>query len=210
MIGILGGAFDPVHYGHLELARMAGESIGLDGVIFVPLGAPPHRSQPQVSAELRVMMLRAAIAPYDHFDINTQEVDKDSTSWTVVTLENLADKMPDETLCLLLGSDAFKPLNSWYRWRSITDYCHIAVISRQNDRTLMDKEVATFLHERRTDVLQEKPAGEPGKVMWLEVDVPDISSTEIRQQISQGGPLGDLLPASVEALIKENGLYGYE
>ena len=209
MIGIFGGAFDPVHRGHLALATAAHQQLGLESVRFIPLGVPPHRSQPQASAEFRVKLLRAALEPYPEFEVDTLEVEKTSPSWTVETLEQLNQSMPEKTLCLLLGSDAFKPLNTWYRWRTLTDYCHIVVVSRKGDGQELDAEVADFLAEKRTETLAEMSDGVSGRLLWLEADVPELSSTQVREQIAKGQSLTQYVPSAVAALIKEYRLYGY-
>ena len=210
MIGIFGGTFDPIHLGHLALAKTAYEHCQLQRVIFVPLGTPPHRGMPQVSAQSRVKMLQAAISGHAEYEISTVEVEKLSPSWTVHTLEHFSREMPDETLCLLMGSDAFKPLNEWHRWRSLLDYCHLVVVSRMGDGVELNEEVADFLAQHQVTSLHDKPAGERGGIYWLEEELPDISSTQVRQSINSGESLTELLPTVVESLIKENGYYGYK
>jgi nicotinate-nucleotide adenylyltransferase len=209
MIGIFGGTFDPVHLGHIGLASVAQEKLHLQKVIFVPLGIPPHRDTPQVSPWARVNMLRAAIEPYDDFELSTVEVEKESPSWTVETLSFFAEQLPNETLCLLMGSDAFKPINEWYQWRSLMDYGHIAVVSRVGDDIQLSAEVAQFLAQYRATSLPEDSA-QGGRILWLETDVVDVSSTRVRQVIREGGELTGLLPQAVENLIRENGYYGYQ
>jgi len=210
MIGIFGGTFDPVHRGHLALAQTVYEHCKLQRIIFVPLGTPPHRGMPQVSSQSRVKMLQAAISGRAECEISTVEIEKSSPSWTVHTLEHFSQEMPDETLCLLMGSDAFKPINEWYRWRSLLDYCHLVVASRVGDEVELNEEVADFLAGHRITSLHDLEDGECGGIYWLEEELPDISSTQVRQLIESGKSLAESLPAAVESLIKENGYYGYK
>jgi nicotinate-nucleotide adenylyltransferase len=210
MIGIFGGTFDPVHFGHLGLAKAAYHHLDLQRIIFVPLGIPPHRGMPQVSSHARVKMLQAALQPYPNFEISTVEVDKDSPSWTVKTLEYFARHLPDETLCLLMGSDAFKPINEWYQWRSLLDYGHLVVVSRSGVENELCDEVAEFLALNRVDSLPGLTSGHRGKILWLEAGVVDVSSTGVREAIEAGKALTRLLPKSVERLIRENRYYGYQ
>lgn len=209
MIGIFGGTFDPVHLGHIGLANAALGHLHLRKIIFVPLGIPPHRDMPQVSSRARVTMLRAAIKPYAQFEVSTVEVEKESPSWTVKTLSYFASRLTNETLCLLMGSDAFKPINEWYQWRSLLNYAHIVVVSRAGTKVELCDEVAEFLKKNRVASLPQRLAEEGGKILWLEADVVDVSSTRVRQTIRQGGVLKHLLPQAVENLIRENGYYGY-
>lgn len=210
MIGIFGGTFDPVHLGHIGLATAARDHLHLQKIIFVPLGVPPHRDMPQVASQARVNMLRAAIKPYDDFELSTVEVEKESPSWTVKTLSYFASRLPNETLCLLMGSDAFKPINEWYQWRTLLNYAHIAVVTRAGMKVELSDEVAEFLRQHQVGSLPDSLGNDGGKILWLEADVVDVSSTRVRQTISQGGALKHLLPQAVESLIRENGYYGYQ
>ena len=210
MIGIFGGTFDPVHLGHLALARTVQQHLYLERVIFVPLGIPPHRDMPRVSPSSRVKMLRAVVAEEPYFEVSTVEIDRSSPSWTVHTLEHFSNTLSGHTLCLLMGSDAFRFINQWYQWESLLDYCHLVVASRAGDTAELDQEVAGFLQSNSLSQLTEIPAGERGGIYWLEADIPDISSSSVRERIASGGSLADLLPAKVEKLIRLNGYYGYQ
>jgi len=210
MIGIFGGTFDPVHLGHLALAKVVYDHCQLQKIIFVPLGTPPHRGMPRVSAQSRVKMLQSVVSDHAEYEISTIEVEKSSPSWTVHTLEHFSQEMPGETLCLLIGSDAFKAINTWYRWQSLLDYCHLVVVSRVGDNEVLNDEVAEFMAEHRISSLYEMVNGIRGGIYWLEEDIPDVSSTRVRQSISAGESLTGLLPPVVESLIKENGYYGYK
>ena len=209
MIGIFGGTFAPVHLGHLLLARAAADHLGLQRVIFVPLGLPPHRDLPKASPQSRVNMLQAALTDSPDFEVSTVEIDRPSPSWTVHTLEHFCDEMPDETFCLLMGSDAFRSINQWYQWQSLLDYCHLVVVSRAGDKTELGSEVAAYLARHRCTSLYDITDGCTGGIYWLEADIPDISSTLIRHRVDADEPLTGLLPPAVESLIKEHGHYGY-
>ena len=210
MIGIFGGTFDPVHLGHLVLARTALQHLNLERIIFVPLGIPPHRDMPRVSPDSRVKMLRSVVADDPHFEVSTVEIDRSSPSWTVHTLAHFSKALPGQTLCLLLGSDAFRSINHWYRWKSLLDYCHVVVVSRAGDTSDFDGEVAAFLQSNRVSELADTQAGERGGIYWLEADIPDISSTAVRESIAAGESLSGLLAPPVEKLIRLNGYYGYQ
>jgi nicotinate-nucleotide adenylyltransferase len=210
VIGIFGGTFDPVHYGHLGLAQAVNRDLNIQRIIFVPLGNPPHRDRPRVSSEARVKMLRAAIQPYDGYEISTVEVDKTTPSWTVETLAYFTEHLPNETLCLLMGSDAFRQINEWYEWHTLLDYAHLVVVTRAGVPMDLSDEVAGFLDRHRVDTLPEPVEGPQGNVLLLQIDVPRVSSTQVRQAIEAGEALDGLLPESVELLIRTNNYYGYQ
>ena len=209
MIGIFGGTFDPVHLGHLGLARTAAKRLELEKVIFVPLGIPPHRAMPAVSATDRLIMLRAALAPYERYAIDTSEIEKQTPSWTIETLAHFARNMPEQTLCLLMGADAFRSIDQWHRWQSLLDYAHIAVIERKGHGDELNTVVAEFLLHHQVDGLPSDIGRKAGAIFRLEGDVPEVSSSMVRDLIKAGKPVDKLLPPEVAGLIMENGFYGY-
>ena len=165
---------------------------------------------PKVSAQSRVKMLQSVISGHSEYEISTIEVEKSSPSLTVHTLEHFNQEMPDETFCLLIGSDAFKSINTWYRWQSLLDYCHLVVVSRAGNNSMLNGKVADFLAQHQVPAMYDMADGVRGGIYWLEEDIPDVSSTQVRQSITSGEQLTELLPTVVESLIKENGYYGYK
>ena len=209
MIGIFGGTFDPVHLGHLGLADVVTDCLGLDRVIFVPAGLPVHRGLPKASRQSRVRMLQAALTDFPNFGISTVEVDKSSPSWTVDTLQYFCSEIPGETFCLLIGSDAFKSINQWYRWDSLLDYCHLVVVSRAGDTVELSSELVVYLEKNQLVCLHDMINRCHGGIYWLQATIPDISSTQVRQCASAHESLAGLLSPAVESLIKKHGYYGY-
>jgi nicotinate-nucleotide adenylyltransferase len=207
MIGIFGGTFDPVHYGHLGLARAACEAAELERVIFVPLGVAPHRDQPIASPDLRVQTLAAELESYHGFEIDTTEIEKTSTSWTIETLEHFSRRMPDETLCLLMGSDAFKSIDTWHRWRSLMEYCHIIFVNRAGIEMNLNETVAKFLAENEMKDTKGLFAASTGGVYRIDADIPDISSSAVRERLASGLPVDEYVPEGVLNIIMKNGIY---
>ena len=210
MIGVLGGTFDPVHFGHLRPALDVAEILKLDEVRFIPCGQPPHREQPTASALQRLSMLRAAVSSYPGFKVDDRELRREGPSYMVDTLASLKKDFPDQSLCLILGWDAFIHLESWYQWQRIFELANIVVthrpgwsveqIKEQTDlsRLIKDRTVAT-------DTLSGKQAG---YITFIAVTQLDISSTQIRQQLKQGKRVSYLLPEKVEQLIVNQNIYG--
>lgn len=130
-LGLLGGTFDPIHFGHLRLAEEAREALRLERVLLIPAGQPPHRGTPQSSAEHRLAMTRLAAANNAGLGVDDGEVFATGRSYTVLTLQRLrAAWGPQRPLVLILGADAFAGLPRWHRWQELFDLAHIAVASR--------------------------------------------------------------------------------
>ena len=119
-IGLFGGTFDPIHYGHLRTAFELWQALGLAEVRFMPTGSPPHRDQTHATAEHRLAMVRAAVAGQPAFVVDDREVRRSGVSYSVDTLTELRAEYPDRSLCLLLGMDAFLGLPNWHRWRELS------------------------------------------------------------------------------------------
>ena len=131
MIGILGGTFDPVHFGHLRLAVEMYQDLGLQEVRLVPCRIPPHRNAPQASPEQRLAMLRLAIEHELGLRVDQRELQRDGPSYMVDTLQSLRDELgPDTPLSLILGMDAFDDIDTWHRWEELIQLAHFIVIQR--------------------------------------------------------------------------------
>lgn len=212
MIGIYGGTFDPVHLGHIGLAHAAMQRLPLQHIYFVPLGEAVHRGQPQASTLYRCAMLQAAMLELPGCSMDSCELDRAGPSWSIQTLADFRQRFPGETLCWLMGSDAFRGIDSWLNWQSLLEMAYLVVVTRQGDTAPLPPVVADYLQENRIDVdaLGESPETPQKRhgILWIEADVPDISSSQIRQSIRQGRQLDDLVPQTVARLIREENLYG--
>ena len=207
MIGILGGTFDPVHFGHLRPALEIQQLLGLEEVRLVPCNIPPHRPQPLASREQRLAMLQAAVGEHPVFRIDTREFDREGPSYMLDTLKSFREEMAATGLCLLLGMDSFLSLPAWHRWRELIDYCHIVVMTRPGSVLPDEGEVADFIGQYRVmDAarLQTRTAG----MLWFHaVTVLDISGTQIRKLLATGKDAGFLMPREVLDMIIREGLY---
>jgi nicotinate-nucleotide adenylyltransferase len=192
-IGIMGGTFDPVHYGHLVAAESARCSFALEQVIFVPSGQPPHKLDRQLSpAEERLRMTELAIADNPHFVASDWEVRRDRISYTYDTLRAFRQKYGDDTeLFFIIGADSALQIRQWRKFEEFADYCSFIAATRPGYH-LEDCE------------LPEKLAQ---KLFFVEVPQLDISSSDIRRRVAEGEPIKYLLPPSVEEYIIERGLY---
>ena len=181
-IGIFGGTFDPIHCGHLILARDAIEQLRLDSVLFIPAALSPHklRAHP-ASAELRVEMLRAAIEGEPRFCLDELELVRPAPSYTVDTIETLKRRDPDAEFVCLIGEDNVGGLSTWHRFADLSKMVGFAVLDRSGLRT-----------------------EHPFPTIRRHID---ISATDIRNRVARGQSIRYLVPPAVENLIREQQIY---
>ena len=210
-LGLFGGTFDPVHYGHLRLAEEAIAHLALGGVRWIPAGQPPHRGPPRVTARQRLEMVRRATTGNPRFSVDAGEVEAAAPSYTVHTLERLRAELGDQQpLVLLVGADAFAGLATWHRWRDIFALAHVAVSHRPGfpvETASLPHELATEFNNRRlTDsgALRLSPAG--GIVTFAMTQLA-ISATQIRKLLANGLSARYLLPDDVLDYIQLHSLY---
>lgn len=210
-LGLFGGTFDPVHFGHLRLAEEAIGHLGLGGVRWIPAGQPPHRGVPEVTAEQRLEMVLRCTAENEHFSVDASEVKAAAPSYTVHTLERLrAELGAEQSLILLVGADAFAGLSGWHRWRDIFSLAHVAVSHRPGfpvEITSLPHELATEFHDRHLtgiDGLKDTPAGGIATFAMTQLA---ISATQIRKLLANGVSARYLLPDSVLDYIQRHQLY---
>lgn len=211
-IGILGGTFDPIHFGHLRLAEEMLELARLEQIRFIPTGTPPHRDSPQVSAQQRSVMVRLAIADQPAFVLDEREVRRDRLCYTVDTLSELrAELGATQPLCLLMGGDAFLQLHTWHEWEQLFGLAHIVVGYRPGytlDERIEVAPEALRKHYRERLCTVESMAQRPcGGVAELAIPKLEISATDIRRRVAEGRTIRYLLPDAVENYIHQHQLY---
>lgn len=212
-VGIFGGTFDPVHYGHLRLAEEMREQAGLAQIRFIPSGRPPHRRTPGASPLQRSEMVRLAIAGHPDFVLDTCEVVRTTPCYTVETLRALrAEFGPQRALCLMLGGDAFLQLTTWHAWTEVLALAHIVVADRpgyslaahlQHAPAVLREVYAQCQGD--TASLQAAPAG---RIVEQVIPMLDISATDIRRRVAARGSIRYLLPEAVAGYIYQHHLYG--
>jgi len=209
-VGVMGGTFDPVHFGHLRLAQEAAEILGLERVRWVPAGRPWHRTQPRSAAKHRLEMVRLAIRRNPLFELDDAEIRQGSPGYTVETLERLRKKFgPRRPLVLLLGTDAFRGLTTWERWRNLFDLAHVFVAQRPGHSLTPGGMPAALASEWRRRAgtpaaLRQRPAG---AVVTYGTTALDISASAIRAHFAQSRSPRYLLPSVVLDYIRKHGLY---
>jgi nicotinate-nucleotide adenylyltransferase len=204
MIGIFGGTFDPVHYGHLRAMLEVREIFGLDEIRLIPNKTPPHRREPVVPAAVRLEMLQLATRTLSNVVIDTRELDRAGPSFMVDTLSSLRGDFPEQSLLLCVGSDAFNGLTTWHRWRELFDYAHIVVLARPGSPAQPESD---FLEGRQVFEAGELARHKAGKLFFQTITQLDISASAIRKMIAENRDPRFLLPDAVLDYIHRHHLY---
>lgn len=196
--GIIGGTFDPIHYGHLYIAYEAKKQLNLDNVIFMPAGNPPHKEGKKVTDSLlRYKMVKKAIEDFSGFSISDYEIDKKGFSYTYETLEHF--KNNDVELFFITGADCLMDIETWERADTILSLCNLVVFSRggfSNKNLIKQKEYI----EKKYSV----------NIIVLPLKRLEISSTDIRKRINNKERVDFFVPRTIIKLIEENSLYKEE
>ncbi len=206
-IGLFGGTFDPIHYGHLRTAFELWQELRLSEVRFTPTGSPPHREQPYASPELRLAMVKAAVASQRAFVVDDREIRRAGVSYSVDTLTEVRKEFPDRSLCLLVGMDAFLGLPNWHRWRELLDLAHIVVAHRPGWKAPTMGPLGEVMVDHGTGTIRELHEHPNGRVYVHAVTQLEISSTELRQLIIAGRDPQYLVPEEVRRIIRETRCY---
>ncbi len=206
-IGIFGGTFDPIHYGHLRTAFELWQSLRLAQVRFLPTGDPPHRDASLAPPALRLQMVQAAIVGQSVFVADDREMRRTGLSYSVDTLLDLRREYPERSLCLLLGMDAFLGMPHWHRWREIFELAHVVVAHRPGWKAPITGPLGEVMVDRGTGSVRDLHVAPAGRVYVHAVTQLEISSTELRQLILAGRDLRYLVPDAVRELIMGSGCY---
>lgn len=206
-LAIMGGTFDPVHYGHLRCAEEARRKLGLDSVSLLPAARPPHRQAPVASIGQRLAMLRHALGEFQHLVIDDRETRRGGPSYMVDTLLDLRAESPARPVLLLLGQDAANGLHAWHRWRQLFSLAHVVILGRPGANRRYDPRVAREIERRVSSDAGELQDSEAGRVLYLEVGHWEISATVIKKMIRRGETPDGMMPAAVLRYIREQGLY---
>jgi len=195
-IGVLGGTFDPVHIAHLAVAEEARTQLGLDKVIFVPAGLPPHKMDVHVSpAEHRLAMVELAIAGNPHFEVSRVDIDRFGPCYTVDTIALLGEEWgPDVEIDFIMGSDSLADLLTWHQPDRLIRLCRIVAVGRPGYRVDMDE-------------LERCLPGVSQRVLFINSPQLDVSSTDIQRRVRMGESIKYQVPEAVERYIYEHGLY---
>lgn len=195
--GIMGGSFNPIHYGHLKIAECAYRDYDLDEILFIPNHCPPHKDSSEMAdAAMRLEMVKLAIMDREGFTYSDREIQKGGLSFTYQTMTALKEEEPDTEFYFLMGADSLKEFRKWRHCELIAKKCKILAAMRDE----MDNEDVEKLAKELSEEYQSD-------FFLLKIPQMNVSSTQIRQAIRKGESIRTLVPEKVEAYIKKHKLY---
>lgn len=207
-IGILGGTFDPIHFGHLRAALEVSEKFLLSKVYFVPCQMPVHKAPTTANAAHRLNMVTLAISDEPKFQVDTCEIQRATPSYMVETLITFREKWGDQVpLALIVGLDAFAELDRWHRWETLFDLAHIIVLSRENKNPLFSAVLEKTLRNRKKDSIEVFSETPCGSIFFHTMTQLNISSTAVRAMIKRHQSARYLIPEAVLAYIESHEVY---
>ena len=213
LVGIFGGTFDPIHYGHLRVAQEIVETVGLQKMYFVPAGMPRLRYSPVASSQHRVEIVRLAIQKNPDFVLDEREIYRDGVSYSIDTVREFKQEFGEEVrLCFILGADAFIKLPEWNNWKELFNLCHFIVSSRPGYsltliKELLSKELREECSQRWVSNTESLRKDTSGLIFIASTTMLDISATSIRAHIAAGRSVRHLVPSVTVNYISENKLY---
>ena len=211
LIGLYGGAFDPIHKAHISIAQNCIKIIGLTKIIFIPTGNSPNNkimSSHHHRLEMLNIVCNDSFFEFSDFEIN-KYLDQKKISYTINTLKYFKKKT-GSTLLFILGTDAFLTINSWYKWNEILSYCHLVLIERgieESDKEIMPTEVREFFKDNITNDINDLKNKHHGTIYSISMPVFKESSSEIRDRSMKNLDIKNFLPKTIQDYINHNGLY---
>ena len=211
-LGLFGGTFDPVHFGHLRLATELAEAFRLDQVIFIPAGLPYHRGRAaHATNDQRLTMLKLATQRDARFDVDDRELRREGPTYTYDTLVEIRkERGPEVPLVFLSGSDAFAKVDTWHRWTELFDLAHFAVAVRADDAAWQSKGPGVFPKDawpRMTLNPRDLMSAPSGKIVTFSMTPIAISSSAIRTLAAEGASIRYLSPDPVVEFVRSHDLY---
>ncbi len=206
-LGLFGGTFDPIHFGHLGAAADVHASCQLASVVFVPAANPPLRDTPIASAEQRLEMVELAVAGDVRFSVDSRELESSGPSYSVTTLESFHADHGDVSLYLIIGIDAFLNIEKWYQWERLFELAHLVIMQRPEFKSLQELKLGNWLMSKCRSNFGDLAAVRYGYIYFCNVGPYKISGSEIRRRIVSGVSVSKMVPPEVLSYIKETGLY---
>ncbi len=206
-IGVFGGMFDPIHYGHLRTAHELFELLGLEALDFLPAGDPPHRAAPLADAETRLAMVQAAVQDDPRFLVDDRELRRAGPSYSVLTLEEMRAERGEQPIALIMGMDAFAGIDRWHRAPELLSLAHLVIAMRPRAATPDEGLAAELLRDRRCSDPAQLSASPAGLVYVSDGTQLDLSSSAVRNVVAAGRDPHYLMPEAARRIILGRGSY---
>ena len=208
-VGLFGGTFDPIHYGHLKIASEMLRLLDLSELRFIPCALPSHKNLPSVSATDRAAMLELAIEDESRFLCDRREINRGGPSFTIDTLAEIRQEFgPHLSLIFLMGSDSLCTIDTWKQWRKLLTYTHLCIVERPGASVEFSSDIWRWVKRHRVSDPTYMNSTPNGYIFITVANALEISATEVRRQLSSGLPLANrILPHSVLDFVKQNNLY---
>ena len=207
-VALLGGTFNPIHFGHLNLANCLVDYLQVESVRMIPCAIPPHRETPSVSAEQRLAMLQLAIDGHPLLTSDDLELRKSTPSYSIETVQQIRQQVGEETpLFFCIGMDSLLTIDSWHHWQQLLDYCHLAICPRPGYKLPIKGHLAEWIEQNLCDDIERVKTLAQGCLHLCKIPLKDISSTAIRDSIKCAQSIDHLTPKSVVNFITKHSLY---
>ncbi len=206
-IGLLGGTFDPIHNGHLHIARQAQKALKLHTIYFIPNKQSPQRPPSHTSAQHRRNMVALAVQEHPEFELDDSELSQPTPSYSLNTLKLLRQRYDQRPLYYLLGLDAFNHFNQWHKWQEIIDLTHVIVINRPHATLVQDAWMQQLLAQHETKKITDLQQCPGGLIFQLNITDSFVCATKIRQSLQKNRTTNPQLPEPVYQYILKHHLY---
>ncbi|WP_435276887.1 nicotinate-nucleotide adenylyltransferase [Psychrobium sp. nBUS_13] len=206
-IGLFGGTFNPVHHGHLRSALDICHALSLAHVTLIPNFISPHKQHETIAPTHRLTMLTLATQSCQQLKVSDIEINSPTVSFTVDTIIHFRNNYPDQPLCFLMGMDSFVNFTTWHRWQDILQHCHLVVSQRPGYQVEAQSDAHTLLTQHETKNINDLRVNLGGRIYLHQAFPLAISSSQMRQAISENQPITFLTPPAVEAYITTHQLY---
>jgi nicotinate-nucleotide adenylyltransferase len=206
-IGIFGGTFDPIHFGHIEPVMQAAQQLNLDRIALIPCHIPSHKAPSAVASEHRLAMVRLVCQEYPIFYADDREIKRNKPTYSIDTLRELRACHPNSPLYFFIGMDSLLNLPTWYQSSRLFDLCHFVVCQRPDINDNKSREMLHLLQQRQANTLSELRNAPNGKIYFAKTAEIAISSTELRSRLLKGLPTDNYIPQTVRNYIAQHNLY---